>query len=72
MTERIICNEAGGELREEVVRCRECAYFASDEIGGYCTLMDFEDVKGMANGFCAWGVRRATLADLYGVWREER
>lgn len=26
MTERIICNENGGELREEIVRCRNCTY----------------------------------------------
>ena len=59
MTERIICNDAGGELREEVVRCRDCAYFASDEIGSYCTLMDFEDAIGdMADGFCSLGKRR--------------
>lgn len=73
MSERIICNDAGGELREEIVRCRDCDFFVSDEIGDYCTLMDFEDAIGdMADGFCAWGRRRATLADLYGVWKEER
>lgn len=58
MTERIVSNEAGGELREEVVRCRDCIHFASDEIGEYCTLLDFGPVIGMANGFCAWGERR--------------
>ena len=44
--------------RKEVVRCRDCRYFASDELGDYCTLLDFEDVKPMGDGFCAWGERR--------------
>ena len=70
MSERIICNDAGGELREEVVRCRDCDFFETDRLGERCTLMEFRTV-GMSNGFCAWGVRRATLADLYGVWRED-
>lgn len=26
MTERIICNDNGGELREEIVRCRDCKH----------------------------------------------
>ena len=43
--------------REEVVRCRDCKNFASDELGDCCTLLDFEDVKQMDNGFCAWGER---------------
>lgn len=43
---------------EEIVRCRDCKNFASDELGDYCTLLDFEDVKSMDNGFCAWGERR--------------
>lgn len=32
MSERIICNDNGGELREEIVRCRDCAYY-DDEHG---------------------------------------
>ena len=43
---------------EEIVRCRDCRHFASDELGDCCTLLDFEDVKSMDNGFCAWGERR--------------
>ena len=43
---------------EEIVRCRDCEYYATDGLGDYCTLMDFEDVKGMADRFCAWGVRK--------------
>ena len=44
-------------VREEIVRCRDCTNYATDELGDYCTLLDFEDVKSMANGFCAWGER---------------
>lgn len=58
MSERIICNDAGGELREEIVRCRDCIHFEHDELGEYCTLMDFQAIGGMARGFCAWGERR--------------
>ena len=43
---------------EEIVRCRDCKNFASDELGDFCTLMDFEDVKPMGDGFCSWGERR--------------
>ena len=45
---------------ERVVRCRDCVHRASDPLGEYCTLFDFEDVnsKKMLNGFCAWGERR--------------
>ena len=57
MSERIICNDAGGELREEIVRCRDCDFFASDRLGERCTLMEFRTV-GMSNGFCSWGMRR--------------
>lgn len=42
----------------KVVRCRDCANYATDELGDYCTLLDFEDIKSMANGFCAWGERK--------------
>lgn len=41
-----------------VVRCRDCINFSTDEIGDYCTLLDFEDIERMANGFCAWGKRK--------------
>ena len=45
---------------EEIVRCRDCVHRASDPLGEYCTLFDFEDVNSqkMLNGFCAWGERR--------------
>ena len=50
----------GNEVRERVVRCRDCVNRASDPLGEYCTLFDFEDVNNqmMLNGFCAWGVRK--------------
>ena len=48
-------NELGWE---KVVRCRDCRNFATDKLGDYCTLFDFEDVKGMGDKFCAWGERR--------------
>lgn len=43
---------------EEIVRCRDCKYFATDKLGDYCTLFDFEDVKNMEDKYCAWGERR--------------
>lgn len=47
-----------GSQREEIVRCRDCKHFASDELGDCCTLLDFEDVRSMGDGFCAWGERK--------------
>lgn len=46
------------EEREEIVRCRDCTYYATDELGGYCTLLDFQDAQGMEDRFCAWAKRR--------------
>ena len=43
---------------QEIVRCRDCTNFATDELGDYCMLLDFEDTKSMKDGFCAWGERR--------------
>ena len=42
---------------KEIVRCRCCKFFATDSLGDYCTLLDFEDVKPMGGMFCAWGER---------------
>ena len=42
-----------GERRERVVRCRDCINY-SDEIGGYCELLEFANTD-MQDGFCAWG-----------------
>ena len=72
MTERIICNDNGGELREEIVRCRDCMHSHEDR---RCTSTGWVDVlvceskqwstsSLMPNhtvkddGFCAWGKRR--------------
>lgn len=59
VTER--CTEYGAltdyELRERVVRCRDCAFY-SDDIGGFCTLLEFSHSNDMADGFCAWGKER--------------
>lgn len=47
------------DLTEEIVRCRDCVYFAADRVGELCGLFDFEMIKGnMADGYCAWGKRR--------------
>lgn len=43
---------------EPIVRCRDCENYATDELGGYCTLLDFQDAQGMEGRFCAWGERR--------------
>ena len=55
ITEWVSHNIEDPFVREEIVRCRDCEYYATDELGDCCTLMDFEDVKGMADMFCAWG-----------------
>ena len=56
MTERIICNDNGGELREEIVRCRDCREYNTElyrhitcELLGRYVEPDF---------FCAYGERR--------------
>lgn len=41
---------------ERVVRCRDCIHY-SDEIGGYCELLEFANTD-MADGFCAWASQR--------------
>jgi len=50
--------EDGTVVLVEVVRCRDCTNFAHDQLGDYCTLLDFEDVKPMGDMFCAWAERR--------------
>ena len=42
--------------RERVTRCRYCIHY-SDEIGGYCELLEFANTD-MQDGFCAWGSPR--------------
>ena len=69
MTERIICNDNGGELREEIVRCRDCRYASAGEavISGNWQMgnchnprfrMSLHAANVRADGFCAWGKRR--------------
>ena len=44
------------ERREEIVRCRDCVHYETDEVCDGCTLFDFADCSGsMADKFCAWG-----------------
>ena len=62
MSERIICNDSGGELREEIVRCKHCCKFHLDNSdhdyrsGWWCDRWDTGMVEPV--GFCAWGERR--------------
>lgn len=59
MTERIICNDNGGELREEIVRCSDCKCCDEEHYvawGRVWHCEQFGDVK--PDGFCAWPERR--------------
>ena len=68
MTERIICNDNGGELREEIVRCRDCEHFRIEPWDDVLAAQygappmicertgDMDDVG--PDGFCAWGERK--------------
>ncbi len=59
MKEYIATYGDNGAYREqELIRCKDCKYFAHDPISGYCTLLDFEDVGGMKDKWCAWAERR--------------
>ena len=61
MSERIICNDNGGELREEIVRCRDCRCMEQrisfDGTVGWFLCTHF-DRPTRRDGFCAWGERR--------------
>ena len=51
------------ERREEIVRCRDCAYiFHRKYNNGYeyqtCSYFDSEFAEVELNGFCKWGERR--------------
>ncbi len=58
MSERIVCNDNGGELREEIVRCRDCKLHVKKGRRLYCELNagGFPEVE--PDGFCAWGERK--------------
>jgi len=69
MTERIICNDNGGELREEIVRCRDCKHANISSLGfcKYCEKFVLPDEDGFGpdpqvnltlDFFCAYGERR--------------
>lgn len=45
----------GYELREEIVRCRDCKYLIAHGAG--CAHWDYCDIESI-DGFCAWGERR--------------
>ena len=53
-------------LREEIVRCRDCAFFVADvstvDVNGNViatgNICDFTELWANPNGFCAWGERR--------------
>lgn len=72
MTERIICNDNGGELREEIVRCRDCEHARHYRHLDWRTGKPHETVEEWycewhsnaegaseiePNGYCAWGER---------------
>ncbi len=68
MTERIICNDNGGELREEIVRCRNCAFYSVWDVSTiygnhdhdvmFCTRwIDGMRMEVEPDGFCAWAKR---------------
>lgn len=64
MSERIICNDNGGELREEIVRCRDCEHCNEEHYGAWGRVWHcerFGDVE--PDGYCKWGERRAADDD---------
>ena len=51
----------GAKLNESIVRCRDCINYTIDELGDYCTLMDFEDVKS------TWAsIRKIMMTNMNG------
>lgn len=68
MSERIICNDNGGELREEIVRCRYCCYYKCGDDGWWC-LRSISTKSNHPDGFCAWGERREReSAEVWNQW----
>lgn len=45
------------QLREPIVRCRDCEFFEHDDIADGCTQFDF-NIEYMEQGFCSWGERK--------------
>ena len=58
MSERIICNENGGELREEIIRCRDCKWFDKKGLCRRDMSCDELAVSAGPDAFCAWGERK--------------
>lgn len=65
MSERIVCNDNGGELREEIVRCKDCKHYIDHawvwltDVGDICRFWNSgAGVKVEPDGFCAWGEAR--------------
>lgn len=57
MLARIIESQSAN-LREEIVRCRDC-YFADEIEGGYwCDRFECGKEPVTPGGFCAWAIRR--------------
>ena len=56
-----ICGTDGHEghwfTGEDIVRCRDCEFFESDDIADGCTQFDFS-IEYMEQGFCAWASRK--------------
>lgn len=50
--ERVRC--FGGEVRERVVRCRDCEHM----LLGWCDLLEFKAPDMEEHGFCAWGLAK--------------
>lgn len=44
--------------REEIVRCRDCAYFKQTTEFGICEQPEFLPLYAKADGFCAWAKRK--------------
>ena len=65
MSERIICNDNGGELREEIVRCRDCKFYKPRDGATLNCRFEHPTMPNLVqwriaepDGFCAWGKRR--------------
>ena len=56
-------DDSGLYKREEIVRCRDCAYICNREYANglefhTCSYFDSEHAEVEPDGFCAWGERR--------------
>lgn len=43
---------------QEIVRCKDCAFYDSESPLPGCTQFDFSISQDMSYGFCAWGDRK--------------